>query len=168
MQLLMLDRLSVHTCQVRLVNSRCLNEPTLKVETIDRVYLPDLPSQLTLFFTRQLFKLSRLSSYFCKVRLVNLSCAHSSSLKLRRLSVSTNQLPSQLALLCKTTLKFRRWSVYKYQVCLVNLRCLCETTLIVELIIHINLRSWPSQPTLFAWDSFWSRGDYPCTLTKFA
>jgi hypothetical protein len=41
--------LSVYTYEVGLVNSRCLHETILKVETIDGVYLAGLPSELTLF-----------------------------------------------------------------------------------------------------------------------
>ena len=39
----------MYTKQVRLVNSRCLYKATLKVEPIDRVYLPNLSSQLAVF-----------------------------------------------------------------------------------------------------------------------
>jgi hypothetical protein len=41
--------LTVYTYQIRLVNSRCLHETTLKVEPIDRVYLINSPCQLALF-----------------------------------------------------------------------------------------------------------------------
>ena len=78
--------------------------------------------------------------------------------KLRRLFCLYVPSPSsQLAL-------FVRFTGYTHLVCLVNSRCLYETTLKVEAIVRVYLPSSTSKLTLFVSDNFYGRDDGPFVL----
>ena len=94
----------MYTNQVRLINPSCLYETTLKVEPIDRVYLPIMPSQHALFVREKLLELSILTVYTNQVRLVNLCCLYETTLKVEPIvCVYLRNSPSQPELFARDT-----------------------------------------------------------------
>jgi hypothetical protein len=160
----------MYTYPIRIVNSRCLHETTLKAEVIAHLYLPCSLSQVAMFVRKTTLKVERIDCVYTPNKLGDSRCLHDTHRRVWAIfRVYLLSPPSQLALCVinnscsgsnKTTvltsvpnfpsqlelfrtrqlLRLRRLSLYTYQVRLVNSHCLYKTTHKVE---PIDLYTYP-------------------------